>query len=152
MRVTIAAVVCLVALMRTDSASAYAGSADSSRALAMAASICAEPALLVEVVAPGEAIGGNERQASGLRSGESTDEGGNLWCMSPDDPRCSPLDSSGQNGVSLGNAKLGATVGGALDPFEPRERAAVSGETDYRGSARDGVLGQLERPPNRHAA
>ncbi|HET6332743.1 MAG TPA: hypothetical protein VFG30_05995 [Polyangiales bacterium] len=142
MRVTIAAVVCLVVLVRADSASAYAGAADGSRAVA--AAICAEPTLLVEVVMPGEAIGGDER--------EGLNEAGTLWCVSPDDPRCSPLDTSGQNGVSLGNAKLGVAVSGAGDPFAPLELAATSGVVDYRGRARDAVLGRLERPPNRRAA
>jgi hypothetical protein len=142
MRVTIAAVVCLVALVRADSVLAYAGAADGSRAVA--AAICAEPTLLVEVVMPGEAIGGDER--------EGLNEGGTLWCVSPDDPRCSPLDSSGQNGVSFGNARLGVAVSGDVDPLAPLELAATGGVTDYRGSARDGVLGRLERPPNRRAA
>jgi hypothetical protein len=146
MRVTIAAVVCLVALVYADSASAYAGAADSSRAVA--AAICAEPTLLVEVVMPGEAIGGDEHE--GLHEG--LNEAGTLWCVSPDDPRCSPLDSSGQNGVSLGNAKLGVAVSGGVDPFPPLGLAAAGGVTNYRGSARDGVLGRLERPPNRRAA
>jgi hypothetical protein len=138
MRVTLAAVVCLVALMRVDSASAYAGAADSSRAIS--AAICAEPTLLVEVVTPGEAIGGDRS--------EGIDEGNTLWCVSPDDSRCSPLDASSHDGVSFGSAKLGFAAGDDLDLPKPRELAAGSGNSEYRGSARDGVFGPLERPPN----
>jgi hypothetical protein len=147
MRVTIAAVICLVALMRADSASAYAGSADSSRALS--ASICAEPARMVEVLLPGEAIGG-ERVERGDR--ENTDEGSTLWCVSADDPRCAPLESSSHEGMSFARAKLGFAASDLIDPPRPRELAAVSGASEYRGSARAGVLGQLERPPNSQAA
>jgi hypothetical protein len=143
MRVTIAAVVLLVALVRAESASAYAGPA----------SICAEPTRLVEVVLPGEAIGGvsrGERVGRGER--ENLDEGNTLWCVSADDPRCSPLESSSHEGMSFARAKLSFAAGDLVDPPMPRELAAVSSDSEYRGSARDGVLGQLERPPNSRAA
>jgi hypothetical protein len=150
MRVTIAAVVLLVALVRAESASAYAGPA-SDGARAVAASICAEPTRLVELVIPGEANVGarGERIERGDR--ENAEEGGTLWCVSPDDPRCSPLESSSHEGVSFARAKLGFASGDLIDPPKPRELAANSGESEYRGTARDGVLGQLERPPNSRA-
>jgi hypothetical protein len=190
MRVTIAVVACLAALVRVDSAHA---APESSRAVA--AAVCAEPARVVEVVHPGEAIGvdrsaampepprsagdrvsagtvarasvpepprsAGDRVSAGTVARASvpepprsagTDEGGTLWCVSPDDPRCQPLDSSGHDGMSIGSAKLSYTAGDGLEGPQPRELAALSGETSYRGSARDGFLGRLERPPNCRAA
>jgi hypothetical protein len=147
MRVTIAVVACLAALVRADTASAHAA-AESSRAVA--AAICAEPARVVEVVLPGEAIGGERVTAA--PAAPATDEGGTLWCVSPDDPRCQPLDASGHDGMSIASAKLSYTAGDGLEGPTPRELAAVSGETSHHGSARDGFLGRLERPPNRRAA
>jgi hypothetical protein len=151
MRVTIAAVVLLVALVRAESASAYAGPASDS-ARAVAASICAEPTRLVEVVVPGAASSVTgvmrvERAERGL-----AEEGSTLWCVSPDDPRCSPLESSSHEGMSFARAKLGFAAGELIDPPTPRELAAVSGSSEYRGSARDGVSGPLERPPNARVA
>jgi hypothetical protein len=148
MRVTIAAVVCLVALLRADSASAYAGAADSSRAVS--ASVCSEPTRMVEFVLPGDATNvsrGERAERDNLDEGSST-----LWCVSPDDPRCAPLESSSHEGMSFARAMLGFAAGDLNDPPTPRELAAVSGASEYRGSARDGVLGQLERPPNSRLA
>jgi hypothetical protein len=105
---------------------------------------------VVEVVHPGEAIG-SERVAA-APDAPAADEGGILWCVSADDPRCQPLDSSGHDGMSIGSAKLSYTAGDGFEAPRPRELAAVSGETSHRGSARDGFLGRLERPPNRRAA
>jgi hypothetical protein len=151
MRVILAAVACLVALVRADSVSAYAGS-DGSRAVAPA--ICSEPARVLEVslfVDVGDAVGGERVERAG---GELNEEGGGttLWCVSADDPRCSPLDTSGQHGVSFGTAKLSYTASDGIEGPKARDLAAVSGETTHRGSARDGFLGRLERPPNRRAA
>jgi hypothetical protein len=131
MRVTIAGVVCLMALLRADAVSAADGPARPAPAI----SVCGEPARLVELSLPGEAIGGEQE----------SDEG-TLWCLSPDDPRCSPLDS-GTSGVSLGQAKLGCAAAAAGTPHAPRVLAADSCGTEYSGAARDGVLGRLERPP-----
>lgn len=153
MRVTIAAVVCLVAVLRADSASAYAGAAGSSRPVS--ASICAEPARMVELVLPGEGIDvSHVSHVSRISRGEreTVDEGSTLWCVSPDDPRCAPLESSSNEGMSFARAKLGFVAGDLIDPPTPRELAAVSGGSEYRGSARDGVIGHLERPPNSRAA
>jgi hypothetical protein len=134
MRVTIAAVVCLVALMHADSASASEGGVR-----AIGASLCGEPARLIEVVLPGEAIGGER---------EGTEESNTLWCVSPDDPRCAPLESGSSQSVSFARAKLGCAATDWELALKLRELAANGGTTDYRGSARDGVLGRLERPPN----
>lgn len=174
MRVTLAAVACLVALVRADSVSAYAGN-DGVRPVV--AAICAEPSRVVEVVMPGDAIGGIERADRTDRSergdrtadrieagdqvergdradrGELHDQGGTtLWCVSADDPRCSPLDTSGHDGMSFGTAKLSYTASDGLEGPMARVLAAVSAKTSHRGSARDGFLGRLERPPNRRAA
>lgn len=151
MRLTVAAAVCLVALVRADVASA-AVPADNSRAL------CSEANVLVEVAHMSDAVGGVEREARDVheardvREGrEATDDAGTLWCVSADDPRCSPLNTSEGGGVTLGSAKLAFATDAAI-PDWPRERAAVSGETVYRGSARDGFCTLMERPPNRRAA
>ena len=158
MRVTLAAVACLVALVRADSVSAYAGN-DGVRPVAQ--SVCAEPARVrvVEVARfgdVGDAVGGErlERADRAERaSGELNEEAGTtLWCVSADDPRCSPLDTSGHDGVSFGTAKLSYTASDGIEGPRARDLAAVGGETSHRGSARDGFLGRLERPPNRRAA
>lgn len=156
MRVTLAAVACLVALAHADSASAYAGN-DGSRAVAPAS--CTEPTRIVQVSQLGDVGGavGAERSERADRAeragGELNDEAGTtLWCVSADDPRCSPLDSSGHDGVSFGTAKLSYTASARIEGPRASDRAAVSGETSHRGSARDGFLGRLERPPNRRAA
>jgi hypothetical protein len=166
MRVTVAAVACLVALVRADSASA-AVPADSSRAL------CSEANVLVEVAHVSAAIGGIDREARQSRevrapreardprevrasreardSRDATDDTGTLWCVSADDPRCSPLNTSEGGGITLGSAKLAFATG--FEPFDPPcAHAAVSGETVYRGSARDGFFTLVERPPNARAA
>jgi hypothetical protein len=131
MRVTIAGVVCLMALLRADAVSAADGSARPAPAI----SVCAEPARLIELSLPGEAVGGEQ----------DADEG-TLWCLSPDDPRCSPLEH-GAGGISLGQAKLGCAAVTAATPPAPRVLAADSCGWQYSGAARDGVLGRLERPP-----
>jgi hypothetical protein len=149
MRVTIAAVVLLVALVRAEAAyAAYAGPVSDS-ARAVAASICAEPTRLVEFVLPGEAssVARVPRAERG-----NADEASTLWCVSPDDPRCAPLESSSHEGISFARAKLGFAADNLIDPPAPRELAPVSGDSEYRGSARDGVLVPLERPPNFLAA
>lgn len=159
MRVTVAAIACLVALVRADSVSA-AVPADSSRAL------CSEANVLVEVAHMSAAIGGIDREARESRevrasreardpreardAREAADDTGTLWCVSADDPRCSPLNTSEGGGITLGSAKLAFATGS--EPFDaPREHAAVSGETAYRGSARDGFFTLVERPPNARA-
>lgn len=176
MRVTLAAVACVAALVRVDSVSAYAGT-DGSRP--MAASICLEPSRVVEVVLPGEALRSVDRveRADGVERAdrvEPTDRaaragraersdratrtdlneagGTTLWCVSADDPRCSPLETSGHDGMSFGTAKLSYAASDGLEAPNARELAAVSGDTSHRGSARDGFLGRLERPPNRRTA
>jgi hypothetical protein len=132
MRVTtIAGVMCLMALLRADAVSA----ADGSPRTLPAISVCGEPARLVELSLPGEAVGGDH----------DSDEG-TLWCLSPDDPRCSPLES-GPSGVSLGQAKLGAAAAAPCTSPAPQVLAAHSCGWQYSGAARDGVLGRLERPP-----
>ena len=131
MRVTIAGVLCLMALLRADAVSA----ADGSTRPAPAMSVCGEPARVVELTLPGEAVGG----------GEDADEG-TLWCLSPDDPRCSPLEQ-GQSGVSLGQVKLGCAAAATVAPPALDVLAAHSCGWQYSGAAREGVLGRLERPP-----
>lgn len=131
MRVTIASVVCLgLVLSRADIASAADGGGR-----VVPASVCGEPSRIATVAPPGEPLGG-----------ESQGDEGVLWCASPDDPRCSPLDS-GASGSSLAQAKLGCT--GCNLPAHPvlREPAAMSCGGQYSGSAREGVLARLERPP-----
>jgi hypothetical protein len=109
---------------------------------------------MVEVLLPGEAIGGerverserSDRAERGDR--ENADEGSALWCVSADDPRCAPLESSSHESFSFARAKLGFAADELIDCVPPRELAADGGDSEYRGSARDGVLQQLERPPN----
>ncbi|HKU36483.1 MAG TPA: hypothetical protein VJR89_00010 [Polyangiales bacterium] len=128
---TIAVAVCLsLVLLGADVASA----ADGGRVVP--ASVCAEPARVVELAPPGEALGGDA---------QPSDEGV-LWCLSPDDPRCSPLEQ-GAGGSTLSQAKLGWATAGLAAPARVFESAADSCEVSYLGSARDGVLGRLERPP-----
>jgi len=150
----------LVALVRADSVSAYAGNDGLRPAVA---SICAEPARVVEVALfgdVGDAVGGERVERAGERAeraervgAELNEQGGTtLWCVSADDPRCSPLDTSGHHGVTFGTAKLSYTASDGIEGPTARDLAAVSGETSHRGSARDGFLGRLERPPNRRVA
>jgi hypothetical protein len=146
MRVTIAAVACLVALVRADAVYAADGVGR-----APAASICGEPSRLLDLPALNEAIGvvGPIGPVGPTANGESqvADEGVTLWCVSPDDPRCSPLESSSPSGVSFAQAKLGCAFDGSLAvPGLPPIELEL-GRYSYRGSARDGVLGRLERPP-----
>jgi len=157
MRVTIAAVACLLALVRAEAAFAADGSGRP-----LPASVCAEPTRLVELASFADAIGGigisvgvSELAPSAvvLASGPPAtdappaDEGSTLWCMSADDPRCMPLESSSPGGFSLGQAKLGCTFDWSLGVMPPLPSAADGGRSEAQGSARDGVLGRLERPP-----
>lgn len=147
MRVMIAAVACLVALVRADAASAAEGAGR-----ALAGSICGEPSRLVELSAAPDSSGNPPArlQIAGTPDSsplELAEEGVTLWCVSPDDPRCAPLENSAPGRMTLAQAKLGCAFDPslALAPLSAAE--VVGGSTEYRGSARDGVLGRLERPP-----
>lgn len=138
MRVMIAAVACLVALVRADAASAADGAGR-----ALAGSICGEPSRLVELSVASDMIG----VAPEGSQPEAAEEGVTLWCMTPDDPRCAPLENSAPSGMTLGQAKLGCAFDPSLAVAPLAASEVLGGSTEYRGSARDGVLGRLERPP-----
>ena len=161
MRVTIAAVACLLALVRADAAFA----ADGPGRL-LPAPQCAEPTRLVELVSFSDArasiggigisIGASElavaavAPALGLNTGAEAppvEEGSALWCISPDDPRCSPVENSSSSSFSIAQAKLACTFDWSLGVMPLLPSAAEGGKSVFVGSARDGVLGRLERPP-----
>ena len=160
MRVTIAAsaclVACLAALLRPDAASAADGSGRP-----LPTSVCGEPTRLLELASFSDAPGGigisvaasdiavvTVSPAPGdVSEADSDAETTTLWCVSPDDPRCSPLERSASSNFSLAGAKLGCAFDWSLGVMPPLASAADSGRSQALGSARDGVLGRLDRPP-----
>jgi hypothetical protein len=53
--------------------------------------------------------------------------------------------------MSFGSPKLGCAFDPSLAVIPRALAAADGGNAEYRGNARDGVLGRLERPPRAHA-
>jgi hypothetical protein len=157
MRVTIAAVACLLALVRADAAFAADGPGRP-----LPATQCAEPARLAPTASFGEAIGGlgfsigaSELAGAAVVPGTGleapqaplAEEHAALWCVSSDDPRCAPIENSSSSGFSIAHAKLGCAFDWSLGVMPPLPTAAYGGRSAYLACARDGVLGRLERPP-----
>jgi hypothetical protein len=69
-----------------------------------------------------------------------------LWCVTPDDPRCAPVDDSGRTNLSFGGDKLGFAA--AVQPAAAIPRTLAPPAPPMRmDDTRDGVAGRIERPP-----
>jgi hypothetical protein len=91
--------------------------------------------------------GANGSAAPSVRTLVPIDEAATtLWCVTPDDPRCAPLDDSGRTNLSFRGDKLGFAA--ALQPAAAISRALAAPPPPTRmDDTRDGVAGRIERPP-----
>ena len=67
-----------------------------------------------------------------------------LWCLTPDDARCAPLDDSGRTNLSFGGDKLGFAA--AVQPAAALSRAFPAPVPPTRmDDTRDGIAGREVR-------
>jgi hypothetical protein len=143
MRVTIAALVCLFALLRGGADPAFARAADldaevssaESAARASFAFECSEPSRVAE--------------RSGLVGPADTtpvEDVGVLWCVTPDDPRCAPIESGSRSILSFLREPLACALGCEIEPAIARS-AAGPAPAERMDDVRDGVGLRVERPP-----
>jgi len=72
-------------------------------------------------------------------------EGGILWCSSPDDPRCSPVEHDSNGAFYLGTSALRGGPQSGLELTAPEGR--VDFPTTVTGGFRDGSRRRVDRPP-----
>lgn len=157
MRVTIAALACLLVLVRADLACAADGADTSLPNAAPAASggdglgrglsgdgvtrglgaggVCAEPTRVIELAV-----------AAGPADPAPAEETGVLWCVTPDDPRCAPLEGGSRGSFNAAREKFGCAIGCEIEGAIARP---VSGPApaERMDDVRDGVALRVERPP-----
>jgi hypothetical protein len=157
MRVTIAALGCLLALVRAELAFAADGT-DPSLSVAHTAFAasgnapstpsgdgfarglggvgeCSEPTRVIELAI-----------VAGPADSAPAEETGVLWCVTPDDPRCAPVDGGSRGGFNVAREKFACSIDCELDGPIAR---AVSGHApaERMDDLRDGVALRIERPP-----
>lgn len=72
-----------------------------------------------------------------------------LWCVSADDPRCSPRDSSPSDGSRIAEARINAHQVTDSEPPLPSPLAARPKPSHSGDGPRAGVRFRIDRPPSR---